>query len=132
MLQAEPIGIGADARSFESPFGKFRDSALLRSRLVSQSNAVARLSCAGALGIVASLVFFAIWPSINIVPNRIPNEVLNGSSCVYKGCRVIFYPELMTLTTEFIDLRSRHFSLVSKPEVIFDRVDTLDQPGTDY
>src|ERR1700682_2304501 len=28
---------------------------------------------------VASLVFFAICPSINIVPNRTPNEVSNGS-----------------------------------------------------
>ena len=34
--------------------------------------------------------------------------------------------------TEFIDLRSRRLSLVGKPEVIFDRVDTLYQPGTDY
>src|SRR3984893_4754789 len=28
MLQAEPIGDGADARSFESPFGKFRNGGI--------------------------------------------------------------------------------------------------------
>ena len=49
-----------------------------------------------------------------------------------KGCRVIFCLGLLTLTTEFVDLRSHRLSLVGKPEVIFDRVDTLYRPGTDY
>ncbi len=36
------------------------------------------------------------------------------------------------LTMEFLELRSRRLSSIGKPEVIFDRVDILYQPGTDY
>src|SRR5258708_5922246 len=48
-----------------------------------------------------------------------------------RGCRVIHCLGLLTLTTEFLDLRSRRLSLIGKAEVIFDRVDTLYLPGTD-
>src|SRR5258705_13096797 len=36
------------------------------------------------------------------------------------------------LTTEFLELRSRRLSSIGKPEAIFDPVDILYQPGTDY
>src|SRR5260370_12578594 len=48
-----------------------------------------------------------------------------------RGCRVIHCLGLLTLTTEFLDLRSRRLSLIGKAEVIFGRVDTLYLPGTD-
>src|SRR5258708_40087493 len=49
-----------------------------------------------------------------------------------RGCRVIDRSKLSMLTTEFLELRSRRLSSIGKPEVIFDRVDILYQPGTDY
>src|SRR5260370_17482606 len=49
-----------------------------------------------------------------------------------RGCRVIDRLKLSMLTTEFLELRSRRLSFIGKPEVIFDRVDILYQPGTDY
>src|SRR5258705_6684013 len=49
-----------------------------------------------------------------------------------RGCRVIDRSKLSTLTMDFLDLRSRRLSFIGKPEVIFDRLDILYQPGTDY
>src|SRR5258705_6834147 len=49
-----------------------------------------------------------------------------------RGCRVIDRSKLSMLTTEFLELRSRRLSSIGKPEAIFDRVDILYQPGTDY
>src|SRR5258708_35693440 len=49
-----------------------------------------------------------------------------------RGCTVIDRSKLSMLTTEFLELRSRRLSSIGKPEAIFDRVDILYQPGTDY
>src|SRR5260370_4734964 len=49
-----------------------------------------------------------------------------------RGCRVIDRSKVSMLTMEFLELRSRRLSSIGKPEVIFDRVDILYQPGTDY
>ena len=40
-------------------------------------------------------------------------------------------PTLKPLKAKLLDLRSRGLSRIGKPEVIFDRVDTLYQPGAD-
>src|SRR4029077_1695990 len=53
---------------------------------------------------------------------------LHGCS---RGRRVPDCSKLSTLKTEFFDLRSRRLLLIGKSEVIFNRVDTLYQPGTD-
>ena len=39
-------------------------------------------------------------------------------------------PTLKPLKAKLLDLRSRGLSLIGKPEVIFDRIDALYQPGT--
>src|ERR1700737_4119543 len=58
---------------------------------------------------VASLVFFAIWPSINIVPNRTPNEVSNGS-ILDSGARVS--RAYSRRASEFLNHRLTHRKLL--------------------
>src|SRR3954454_10868223 len=51
MLQGEPIGDGAYARSFESSFGKFSDSGIQNRGPCVKSSVVVRLSYAAAFGV---------------------------------------------------------------------------------
>src|SRR6266700_5680666 len=104
------------------------NSAMAASRIETR---VSSERCCSALlrGRSRRTVFFAIGPSINMVPNRTPSKLLIGFQEPNRGCRVIDCLELSMLTAKFLDLCPRRNPFVCKPEVIFDHVDAVDQTG---